>query len=128
MNRPKILVLGAGYGGLTTVVNLQKQLGAEQAEITLINKNDYHYETTWLHEVGAGTISPEAARYPIASVINKDVKFVQAERDLALCTLYLCKLLMGAPAYVCTKDNNITFDSLMRAFKDFNITLNQMLT
>ncbi len=78
MNRPKILVLGAGYGGLTTVVNLQKQLGAEQAEITLINKNDYHYETTWLHEVGAGTISPEAARYPIASVINKDVKFVQA--------------------------------------------------
>lgn len=78
MSRPKILVLGAGYGGLTTVVNLQKQLGAEQAEITLINKNDYHYETTWLHEVGAGTISPEAARYPIASVINKDVKFVQA--------------------------------------------------
>ena len=77
MNRPVILVLGAGYGGLTTVVNLQKRLG-QQAEIILINKNDYHYETTWLHEVGAGTISPEAARYPIAKVITRDVRFVQA--------------------------------------------------
>lgn len=65
---------------------------------------------------------------PIKVKKSEDVKFVQAERDLALCTLYLCKLLMGDPAYVCTKDNNITFDSLMRAFKDFNITLNQMLT
>lgn len=59
---------------------------------------------------------------------SEDVKFVQAERDLALCTLYLCKLLMGDPAYVCTKDNNATFDKLMRDFKDFNITLHQMLT
>ena len=77
MNRPTILVLGAGYGGLTTVVNLQKQVGSN-AEIILVNKNDYHYETTWLHEVGAGTISPDAARYPISKVINSDVKFVQA--------------------------------------------------
>jgi NADH:ubiquinone reductase (H+-translocating) len=77
VNRPTILVLGAGYGGLTTVVNLQKQVGSN-AEIILVNKNDYHYETTWLHEVGAGTISPDAARYPVSKVINSDVKFVQA--------------------------------------------------
>ena len=80
MNRPTILVLGAGYGGLTTVVNLQKQVGSS-AEIILVNKNDYHYETTWLHEVGAGTISPDAARYPISKVINNNVKFVQATVD-----------------------------------------------
>ena len=78
MKRPTILVLGAGYGGLTTVVNLQKIIQAHEAEIILINKNDYHYETTWLHEVGAGTISPEQARYPISKVIHSNVKFVQA--------------------------------------------------
>lgn len=65
---------------------------------------------------------------PIKVKKSEDVKFVQAERDLALCTLYLCKLLMGDPAYVCTKDNNATFDKLMRDFKDFNITLHQILT
>lgn len=78
VKRPTILVLGAGYGGLTTVVNLQKMVSADEAEIILINKNDYHYETTWLHEVGAGTISPDKARYPISSVINNNVRFVQA--------------------------------------------------
>lgn len=78
MKRPTILVLGAGYGGLTTVVNLQKMISGEQAEIVLVNKNDYHYESTWLHEVGAGTISPDKARYPISSVIKSNVKFVQA--------------------------------------------------
>ena len=81
MKRPTILVLGAGYGGLTTVVNLQKIVSADEAEIILINKNDYHYETTWLHEVSAGTISPDKARYPISSVINNNVRFVQATVD-----------------------------------------------
>lgn len=81
VKRPTILVLGAGYGGLTTVVNLQKMISADEAEIILINKNDYHYETTWLHEVGAGTISPDKARYPISSVINNNVRFVQATVD-----------------------------------------------
>ena len=81
MKRPTILVLGAGYGGLTTVVNLQKLVSADEAEIILINKNDYHYETTWLHEVSAGTISPDKARYPISSVINNNVRFVQATVD-----------------------------------------------
>lgn len=78
VRRPTILVLGAGYGGLTTVVNLQKMLNVNEVEIILVNKNDYHYETTWLHEVGAGTISPDKARYPISNVINSGVKFVQA--------------------------------------------------
>ena len=65
---------------------------------------------------------------PIKTDKSEGISFVQAERDFALCTLYLCKLLMGDPAYVCTKDNNATFDKLMRDFKDFNITLHQMLT
>ena len=70
MKRPTILVLGAGYGGLTTVVNLQKTLGTDDADIVLINKNEYHYESTWLHEASAGTLSPEQVRYDIKSVID----------------------------------------------------------
>lgn len=80
MKRPTILVLGAGYGGLMTVVNLQKSLGADEADIVLINKNDYHYESTWLHEAAAGTLTPEQVRYDISSVINSNkVKFIKAE-------------------------------------------------
>jgi NADH dehydrogenase len=79
VKRPSILVLGAGYGGLTTVVNLQKVLGTDAADITLINKNEYHYESTWLHEAAAGTLLPEQVRYDIKDVIDSvKTKFVQA--------------------------------------------------
>ena len=79
MKRPTILVLGAGYGGLTTVINLQKSLNSAEADIILINKNDYHYESTWLHEAAAGTLSAEQVRYDIKSVIKPSrVQFIQA--------------------------------------------------
>ncbi|WP_438312177.1 NAD(P)/FAD-dependent oxidoreductase [Sporosarcina sp. FA9] len=79
MKRKTILVLGAGYGGLSTVVNLQKSLGADDADIILINKNEYHYESTWLHEAAAGTLSAEQVRYDIKNVISEPkVKFIQA--------------------------------------------------
>ena len=78
--RKKVLVLGAGYAGLQTVTKLQKSLSSDEAEITLINKNDYHYESTWLHEASAGTISYEDLLYPVESVLKKDkVNFVKAE-------------------------------------------------
>ncbi|WP_106534199.1 NAD(P)/FAD-dependent oxidoreductase [Planomicrobium soli] len=79
MKRPSILVLGAGYGGLMTIVNLQKVLGTDAADITLINKNEYHYESTWLHEAAAGTMLPEEVRYDIQEVIDSvKTRFVQA--------------------------------------------------
>lgn len=79
-DRKKVLVLGAGYAGLQTITKLQKQIPADEAEVTLINKNDYHYEATWLHEASAGTISYEDLLYPVESVVNKDkVNFVKAE-------------------------------------------------
>ena len=79
-DRKKVLVLGAGHVGSQTITKLQKQISADQAEITLINKNDYHYEATWLHEASAGTISYEDLLYPVESVVNQDkVNFVKAE-------------------------------------------------
>jgi len=70
MNKPKIVVLGAGYAGLTTTKRLAQQLSPEEAEIVLINKHNYHYETTWLHEVAAGTINHNQARYMISDVVS----------------------------------------------------------
>nr|WP_197277519.1 NAD(P)/FAD-dependent oxidoreductase [Bacillus sp. FJAT-27245] len=75
---PKIVILGAGYGGLITTVRLQKLIGVNEAEIVLVNKNDYHYETTWLHEASAGTLHHDRVRYDIDTVIDRHkVEFVQ---------------------------------------------------
>ncbi|WP_203552958.1 NAD(P)/FAD-dependent oxidoreductase [Bacillus sp. B15-48] len=79
VRKPKIVILGAGYGGLMTATRLQKQLGVNEADIILINKNDYHYETTWLHEASAGTLHHDRVRYDIRDVIDSQkVHFVQA--------------------------------------------------
>ncbi|WP_059173601.1 NAD(P)/FAD-dependent oxidoreductase [Bacillus sp. FJAT-27445] len=78
MKIPKIVILGAGYGGLVTAVRLQKMVGVNEAEIVLVNKNDYHYETTWLHEASAGTLHHDRVRYDIDTVIDRHkVEFVQ---------------------------------------------------
>ncbi|WP_409302486.1 NAD(P)/FAD-dependent oxidoreductase [Peribacillus sp. SCS-155] len=78
MRKPKIVILGAGYGGLMTATRLQKSLGVNEAEIVLVNKNDYHYETTWLHEASAGTLHHDRVRYDISNVIDKNkVAFVK---------------------------------------------------
>lgn len=78
MRKPKIVILGAGYGGLMTTVRLQKMLNTGEAEIVLVNKYDYHYETTWLHEASAGTLHHDRVRYNIRDVINTSkVQFIQ---------------------------------------------------
>jgi NADH:ubiquinone reductase (H+-translocating) len=78
LRKPKIVIVGAGYGGLMTTVRLQKLVGVNEADIVLINKNDYHYETTWLHEASAGTLHHDRVRYDIRDVIDKSkVDFVQ---------------------------------------------------
>jgi len=78
MKKPRIVVLGAGYGGLMSTVQLQKSLGTNQAKITLVNKNDYHYQSTWLHEAAAGTLHHDRTRIDIKDVVNMSkVNFIQ---------------------------------------------------
>ncbi|PAV28746.1 FAD-dependent oxidoreductase [Virgibacillus profundi] len=77
MKTPNIVILGAGYGGIMTTVKLQKILGANEAKITLVNMNDYHYQSTWLHENAAGTLHHDRTRIPIKDVVNtKRVNFI----------------------------------------------------
>ncbi|VEF47097.1 NADH dehydrogenase [Bacillus freudenreichii] len=107
MRKPKIVVLGAGYGGLMTVTRLQKQLGSTDAEIVLVNKNDYHYETTWLHEASAGTLSPDQVRYDISSVIDRSkVDFVQ---DTAV------KVELETKKVILEKGDELSYDYLVVA-------------
>ncbi|MBO8171779.1 MAG: NAD(P)/FAD-dependent oxidoreductase [Bacillaceae bacterium] len=78
MSTSRILILGAGYGGLVTATRLQKGLNYNEAEVTLVNKYDYHYLTTWLHEPAAGTSHHERAKVDLNEVLDtKKINFVQ---------------------------------------------------
>lgn len=69
--KQKIVILGAGYAGLMTARTLMKKVKKDEAEIILINKQAFHYEATWLHEVAAGTITPERATFLLEDVLDQ---------------------------------------------------------
>ncbi len=76
---PKIVILGAGYGGVLTSLRLQKELNYNEADVTLVNKHDYHYITTHLHMPAAGTDNPENARVNISKLIDEfKIDFVKS--------------------------------------------------
>ncbi|MEW9673778.1 NAD(P)/FAD-dependent oxidoreductase [Ammoniphilus sp. 3BR4] len=75
----KIVILGAGYGGLITAIRLQKKWRDPQTQVTLVNQHSYHYLTTWLHEPAAGTRHHNSCRINIDSVLDtRKIKFVEA--------------------------------------------------
>ncbi len=68
--KPNVLILGGGYGGFKVATYLQKHLQVDKANITLISKHDYHYQTTLLHKVAVGTYSARKARIFFRKILD----------------------------------------------------------
>lgn len=71
MKTPRVVILGAGYGGLITSRQLEKTLKNGEAEVILINKHEYHYISTQLHKTGAGTAADEKITLRIPDLLQK---------------------------------------------------------
>lgn len=71
-----ILILGAGYAGLRAAKVLARQ--KLDATITLIDRNRYHYETTSLPEVAAGTRRAQSIILPLPENLPVQINFIQA--------------------------------------------------
>lgn len=56
----RIVILGAGFGGLLTALKTSKRL--PEANIVLIDKNDRHIYTPWLYEVVTGFLDDATKR------------------------------------------------------------------
>lgn len=65
----KIVVLGAGYGGVLTTKKLAKKFKKrDDVSITLIDKNPYHTMLTELHEVAASRAPETAVRIELEKI------------------------------------------------------------
>lgn len=56
-NKPHIVILGAGFGGIYTFFHVRKYLNPDLADITIINKTNYFLFTPLLHEVATGGLA-----------------------------------------------------------------------
>jgi len=71
--------LGGGFAGLSAAMYLDKTLARRaDAEVTLINRENFILFTPMLHEVAAGDLYPGDIVNPIRRILHH-VKFVQAE-------------------------------------------------
>jgi NADH:ubiquinone reductase (H+-translocating) len=62
-----IVILGAGYAGMMTAARLDRI----SEPFTIINKNQYHYFTTLLHEAAGGRGTPMDYTIGLADVLHK---------------------------------------------------------
>ena len=78
MAKKKIVVVGAGFAGISATRELAKNLKNE-AEITVIDKHGYQTSMTQLHEVAASRVMPDAVKYELKYTIGKfsNVKIVE---------------------------------------------------
>jgi NADH:ubiquinone reductase (H+-translocating) len=74
----RVVILGAGFGGLYTALYLEKHMREIRGlEVTLISRENYFQMTPLLFEAGSGVLEARHAVQPIRSVLRQ-ARFVEA--------------------------------------------------
>ena len=72
MTKQNIVVVGAGYAGVSATKFLAKKFKKDtDVTITLIDRHSYHTMMTELHEVAGGRVEPEAIQYDLQRLFSR---------------------------------------------------------
>lgn len=91
MSKKKIVILGAGYGGVHTAKILSKKYKKnEDVEITLIDRNPIHTLMTELHEVAGGRVDPDSVQVDLkkifyrskVNIVTEEVEDVNVDKQV----------------------------------------------
>lgn len=76
-SRPRIVIIGAGFGGLWATTSLAKA----PVEITLIDRHNYHLFQPLLYQVATAALSPSDIASPVRSIVRyqRNVQVVLGE-------------------------------------------------
>ena len=90
MSRPKVVILGAGFGGLTAARSLDRI-----ADVTLVDRHNFQTFLPLLYQVSTAGLAADHVAYPIRGALRKTkVKF-----------------RMGSPIFVDHKNKSVKLDS-----------------
>jgi NADH:ubiquinone reductase (H+-translocating) len=65
--RPRVVILGAGFGGL----NVARALGGSDTAVLLIDRNNYHGFWPLLYQVATAGLEPESIAYPVRGIVRR---------------------------------------------------------
>jgi NADH dehydrogenase len=90
MNKPKVVILGGGFGGLAAARALDKS-----AEVTVVDRHNFQTFLPLLYQVSTAGLAADHVAYPIRGALRKtDIKF-----------------RMGSPILVDHKNKEVKLDS-----------------
>jgi NADH dehydrogenase len=67
----RVLILGGGFVGLYTAINLEKKLSAREVDITLVNPESFMAYQPFLPEAASGNIEPRHVVVPLRTVLKR---------------------------------------------------------
>ena len=67
-SRPRVVIVGAGFGGLAAA----KRLARQQVEVTLIDQRNHHLFQPLLYQVATAALSPADVAWPIRGIFAGD--------------------------------------------------------
>ena len=67
--RPRIVIVGAGFGGLSAATRLARV----DAEVTVIDRRNYHLFQPLLYQVATAALSPADIAAPIRGILSRQV-------------------------------------------------------
>ena len=100
---PRIVILGAGFGGLFAA----RGLARVDADVTIIDRHNYHLFQPLLYQVATAGLPPSDIAWPIRSILNKQKN----------CTVLLDEVrdIDVASRKVVLQDESVSFDYLIVA-------------
>lgn len=74
----KVLILGGGFGGLSAIAHIKKQIKRKKVQVTLIDKHNFSLFTPMLPEVVSGNVKPDNIVLPLREIcVKSGVTFVR---------------------------------------------------
>lgn len=102
--RHRVVVVGAGFGGLETV----QRLAGSGVDITLVDRRNHHLFQPLLYQVAGASLSPSEIAWPIRSLFakRKDVRTLLAEVE---------GVDAGSQRVLLEDDSTLAYDTLVIA-------------
>jgi len=111
-SKKRIVILGAGYGGIFLATNIARYVTEKSGEVILIDRNPYHQLLQEIHLVAAGFRTANEVKIPILTLIDRmNIKFIQSA----------VKQIMPDKNLVVLESTEINYDLLIVCLASFNI-------
>src|ERR1700758_4126933 len=73
----RVVIVGGGFGGLQAALKLRRA----RAQITLVDRRNFHLFQPLTYQVATGALSPGEIAYPLRAIVKRDrnVRVLMAE-------------------------------------------------